>query len=1060
MKVTLALLLGTAAAFASDFYTGQAARLVIGQTSFTVQNPSSNDVVIGAPGGVAYAGNMLFVVDSNRVGAQPSNHRVLIYQNLSSQVPAPGADLNTSLTCPACVGQATLVLGQPDFSTNTINLVASATNMREPTAVASDGVHLAVADTDHNRVLIWNHIPTYNDQPADVVVGQPDFVTVTATLSPTATTLLGPQGVWIYNGKLFIADTQANRVLIYNHIPTTNGAAADLVLGQPNFTTYAQIDIAQQTSGAAANNLLNPVSVTTDGQRLYVADLGYSRVLIWNTIPTTNDAPADVAVGQPDLVSSDSNNGSRIDTTVNPNVARPVLCANTNGVDSNSNPIYPLRCAYTLSLPRFALAGGGRLFISDGGNDRVLVYDHIPTASGAAPDAILGQQDSINDSPSSNADALRTPMSLAWDGTNLYVADPYNRRIMVYSAGDDAIPLGGVRNGASFSIHATGTIGVSGSINDGDVITVAFADQSSDLSASNSTDCVAPLCHQYQYTVQASDSLLSVLDSLVSAINTSNNGAGDPYVTLSSDHTISTIYVTARVEGPNGDNVAMGVYLSTGAQISVSTGSGTLNAGEDTSKIAPGSLVTIFPITSTGSLTLAGSVNAGDVVTVNIAGSASSPPASYSYTVQSTDTMLLVANNLTYAINGSNNGAGDPYVYATTNNALDGAWPPYTIFLTANAKGPSGNAVTYSVRASSGAKVTAAAAGATLTGSAPLAYGTAQADTTQQTLPRELAGTSVYLNGVQAPLLYVSPGQINAQMPWEVYQTSSVNALIRATKPDGTISVSAPIGVGIVPANPGLFAFPNTSPPVAVAYHAFSHSTLTMSVDGGVTAGDTMQLTIGQRMYSYVVQEGDTLNTIRDTLSALVNAFDPQVTAINSVQYTRIIFEAKVAGPAGDGIPISGNDIPAPVVGGGATVLTQLASTTTCCSNIAGAPVTPANPAVTGEMIWVYATGLGVDDKYTASTAPTSGFQTGVQYPSNVPLTTPSESVSSFIGQKTANVLEAIGQPGAFGVFQVLLQVFVSLPEDPNTQLNIAQDLFVSNFASIPVVNPTLSAGQ
>ena len=73
----------------------------------------------------------------------------------------------------------------------------------------------------------------------------------------------GPQGVWIQNGKLYIADTGYNRVLIYNHIPTTNGVAADVVLGQPNFTTFVQVDITQQNQGATASNMLNPTSVTT-----------------------------------------------------------------------------------------------------------------------------------------------------------------------------------------------------------------------------------------------------------------------------------------------------------------------------------------------------------------------------------------------------------------------------------------------------------------------------------------------------------------------------------------------------------------------------------------------------------------------------------------------------------------------------------------------------------------------------------------------------------------------------------------------------------------------------
>ena len=94
---------------------------------------------------------------------------------------------------------------------------------------------------------------------------------------PDATSLRGPQGVWIQNGELFIADTMNDRVLIYNSIPTANGAAADIVLGQPNMTTWVQVNIADQNTNAAANNMLTPVSVTSDGTRLFVTDLGYNR---------------------------------------------------------------------------------------------------------------------------------------------------------------------------------------------------------------------------------------------------------------------------------------------------------------------------------------------------------------------------------------------------------------------------------------------------------------------------------------------------------------------------------------------------------------------------------------------------------------------------------------------------------------------------------------------------------------------------------------------------------------------------------------------------------------
>src|SRR5437667_461859 len=85
------------------------------------------------------------VTASNRVGASPSNHRVLLFQNASGQFPSPAAELPNDRKCPVCVGQANVVLGQPDFTTTTENISANRSSLRLPTAVASDGVHVVVA---------------------------------------------------------------------------------------------------------------------------------------------------------------------------------------------------------------------------------------------------------------------------------------------------------------------------------------------------------------------------------------------------------------------------------------------------------------------------------------------------------------------------------------------------------------------------------------------------------------------------------------------------------------------------------------------------------------------------------------------------------------------------------------------------------------------------------------------------------------------------------------------------------------------------------------------------
>jgi hypothetical protein len=38
-------------------------------------------------------------------------------------LPQPAAELPYNIKCPVCVGQATLILGQPDFTTTTENTV-------------------------------------------------------------------------------------------------------------------------------------------------------------------------------------------------------------------------------------------------------------------------------------------------------------------------------------------------------------------------------------------------------------------------------------------------------------------------------------------------------------------------------------------------------------------------------------------------------------------------------------------------------------------------------------------------------------------------------------------------------------------------------------------------------------------------------------------------------------------------------------------------------------------------------------------------------------------------
>ena len=599
----LALFVSACLLRAADFTTGQAARAVVGQLTFTAQNPTPSQQTVGAVGGLAFANGMLFVADSSPLGATEEdlglagepvtvNNRVLTF--LGGDIPTPYTDLSTlgvfdPDNCNVCGYPAYNVLGQPNFTSNSPNYpvpsgqtygTPSSSNLRAAAGVASDGHILAVADTGNNRVLIWNSIPTTVDAPADVVLGQADFTHGTVYSPPTASSVRAPQGVWIQNGKLYVADTQDSRVLIWNSIPTANNQPANLVLGQTSFTSANAPPLTAISPNTTASQLWNPTSVTSDGTRLFVADYGFNRVLIWNTIPTSMDQPADVAVGQPGM------------TTSVPNWTT-YFCP-VSGSIVNGTP-----CAGTLNFPSYALSDGTRLFIADQGNDRVLIFNTIPTQNGANADVVLGQPNFTTDVISNQTisiastaidntagvDTIPSPTSLAFDGTNLYVSDPFNLRVLVFTPADTSLPDNSVVNWASEIIRQEGVITMEGTIVANDTVTVTIGTAT------------------YTYTETSKDTLDTVAQGVVNAINSSNSGAGDPNATAIFAGTgTGSVYLSSKSVDLAYDAIALSATSSNIADVDPVASGAYLSAGT-AATAAPGMLVEIDGTNLTGQST-------------------------------------------------------------------------------------------------------------------------------------------------------------------------------------------------------------------------------------------------------------------------------------------------------------------------------------------------------------------------------------------------------------------------------------------------------------------------
>lgn len=356
--------------------------------------------------------------------------------------------------------------------------------MYSPRGVFLDEGHLVVADSGNHRVLIWHGIPEVDEQPADVVLGQPDGHTegpAAGGRGPERGMHL-PTGVLIHDGRLVVADAWHHRILVWDSVPRTSDVAPDLVLGQPSAGAVTE----NRGGACSASGFYWPFGIAVVGGAFWVADTGNRRVLGWrNGIPEP-DQPADVVLGQPDAESHSENRGGPAgpDTfrwphditgrddlllvadagdhrvlgwTPQPEVDRgaDLLLGQPDFGSAEEWPYGPhtndrFRFPYAVCLDR-AQDGGEQLAVADTANNRILLWDGIPGipgtpsrgadgADGGTPsrgaDYVLAQHDfgsnGENRWTSVQRDTLCWPYGLSLRGNLLAVADSGNNRVMVW----------------------------------------------------------------------------------------------------------------------------------------------------------------------------------------------------------------------------------------------------------------------------------------------------------------------------------------------------------------------------------------------------------------------------------------------------------------------------------------------------------------------------------------------------------------------------------------------------------------------------------------------------
>ena len=240
-------LLIAAGLYAAEFQNGQAARAVIGQPSF-----SSRDA-----GPVAVA----LTVEGNRLYAAEASHHLLTFDVTKVRASNGEPSASPAGTCAVC--------GFPAIA-STIQSV-----MPGLAAIAMFGKTVIMADSARHRVLVWKDVSLpRSSQGPDVVLGRSgDGRSGDGSIS--ASTLADPVSVAFDGRRVFVGDAAFHRVLIWNSVPSQDDQPADVVLGQPNFSS------AGVAENPGPDTIRDPAALASDGTNLFVADVPDRRILVF-----------------------------------------------------------------------------------------------------------------------------------------------------------------------------------------------------------------------------------------------------------------------------------------------------------------------------------------------------------------------------------------------------------------------------------------------------------------------------------------------------------------------------------------------------------------------------------------------------------------------------------------------------------------------------------------------------------------------------------------------------------------------------------------------------------
>ena len=343
-----------------------------------------------------------------------------------------------------------------------------ANKLNHPVSISANYGKLAVTDRFNNRVLIWNTVPSSNTPP-DLVLGQANFTTHNSGTGLNNMDFPG-QVIITPDGKVLVADSDNNRVLVWTSFPASSGQSADYALPITDYVNFGDSW---------------PWGVWSDGTKVIVTATVAKAVLFWNTFPGPSTSPDVVLtssqVGTPRSILSDGNyvmlgdenangpcigsNGTRSthvwtswptssrdpDACIDNWLAGTIHDSKIYGIAAGGETMYFYDELYTstqelqvnvkIANPGegHRWAGGddggatvvdGKLFVAEYNGNRISVFDTIPTSPTEKPDwALLANEPT--DYPLIDEFIIQNPI-IESNGSMLFVSSDFDRSLSIW----------------------------------------------------------------------------------------------------------------------------------------------------------------------------------------------------------------------------------------------------------------------------------------------------------------------------------------------------------------------------------------------------------------------------------------------------------------------------------------------------------------------------------------------------------------------------------------------------------------------------------------------------